>query len=861
MSALAACTIVSKNYIPYARVLAESFREQHPEGQFFVLLVDRNEKKIDPNVEPYTLVEVEELDNIPDRDGFLFKYTILECNTAVKPFLLEYLIERYKLDNLVYFDPDILITGSLAELADLVDKHAIVLTPHLTDPVDDGAHPGELAVLQAGSFNLGFVALGAAGEKRDTVSRLLKWWQDRLYDRCVVRIDEGLFVDQKWMDLTPGLFKDVYVLNDPGYNVAYWNLHGRRITLTPDGPRSNDRPLTFFHFSGIDPENLRPVSKHQDRFVLSDLGGAADLYKLYAEKVLNAGYQETRSWPYVFGFFDNGVRIPNAARAIYMQLGQRQKRRFGDPFRTAGEDSFFHYLNEPRAPGQGPSLSRLLGHLYEQRPDLLRLFPDVDGKDYLDYCGWLLQFGRHELQLDDELLAGVTREGASTALTASGLKRRVTNRMKRAYHSEVGRIARREAKRLVGAERYQSLRNRLRGPRPPSASTAPPLPYRMPVPSAIHNRGVNVVGYLQAETGMGEAARGMARALATTEIPITRHTVDLNVVARKDDDSFNAEISDFRHDVNLFVVNADQIGPVYEHLGPEVFSGRYNIGFWLWELESFPDIWNSSFDVLHEIWTPSSFCADAISRIAPVPVRRVPLPVELEAIPELGRDHFRLPKEPFVFLFMFNFLSYMERKNPLALIRAFKQAFGPRDDVLLVLKTAQSDFAPEARQEIEEEIGRARNIHLLDAYLTRPEITALLNTADAYVSLHRSEGYGLTLAESMLLGKPVVATAYSGNTDFFNLNCGFPVRFSRVQLEEDAGPYPRGAVWADADVGHAAEVMQRVAEQREEDRAIIEAGQREVEERLSCTAVGETIKDAFDAAVGRVDRAQPRWLR
>lgn len=850
MSPLAACTIISKNYVSYARVLAESFHQHHPGGRFFVLLVDRNDGHLDPEKEPFTLIEVEELGNIPDRTSFLFKYTLLEANTAVKPYFLEYLFERYGLENLVYFDPDILITGSLGELAQLVKRHSVVLTPHLTTPIDDGAHPDELAVLQAGAYNLGFLAL----RRSEVTERLLAWWQDRLYDRCLVSIEDGLFVDQKWMDLVPGIFKDVHILTDPGYNVAYWNLHDRKITLEGEDVRSAGRPLIFFHFSGIDPDNLQPVSKHQDRYTLGDVGEAAQLYRRYRDLVLAAGYREAKPWPYAFGSFDNGVAVPDAARAIYFRLGR--KKRFGNPFETAGKGSFFEYLNSPRRPGKERSLTRLLGHLYHLRPDLVRIFPDADGHDYLDFCAWLLDFGRYELKLDDAFLVGLERDTRATLFTVAGLKRRIRNRLKRVYHSETGKKARQTGKRILGHQRYKELRERLRGPRAASAAepARPAAGYVLPLPRTIHNFGVNLVGYFQAETGMGEVARSLARAFETTDVPVSLHSVDLNVLARSDDESFRAFTSDFPYDLNLFMVNADQVLPVFQHLGSEVFGGRFNAGFWLWELESFPDRWRGAFDLLHEVWTPSSFCVDSISRAAPVPVRRVPLPVTTEVEERYTREHFGLPADAFVFLFMFNFLSFVERKNPLALIRSFHEAFGDDEKVLLVLKTAQSDFAQDVYERIQEEIGGAGNVRLLDGYLSRSEITALTAVSDAYVSLHRSEGFGLTLAEAMRLGKPVVATPYSGNADFFDLNNGFPVRYELVELTEDAGPYPAGARWAEPDVGHAAQLLQRVHERREEDRPLLDRARRDIERKLSYAAVGRELERRVREAVLRVER-------
>ena len=329
-SVLHACTIVSKNYLSYARVLARSFLDHHPGGRFFVLLVDRLDGYFDPAEEPFELIELEALGNLPDVKALLFKYTVLEANTAVKPFLLEHLFEQEGLQRLIYLDPDILVLRPLDILSDVLDRHPIALTPHLTAPIEDDRHPDELAILRSGTYNLGFIGLA----KRDPVDRFLTWWQRRVIERCVVRVEEGLFVDQKWIDLVPGFYPEVGIIHHPGYNVAYWNLHCRRVEIG-DQVRVNGEPLAFFHFSGVEPDRPESVSRHQNRFRLGDLGDLRQLFERYVGLLRDAGMAETRRWPYAFASFDNGVAIPNLVREQYLSLGEGRSR-FGDPFTTGG---------------------------------------------------------------------------------------------------------------------------------------------------------------------------------------------------------------------------------------------------------------------------------------------------------------------------------------------------------------------------------------------------------------------------------------------------------------------------------------------------------------------------------------------
>ena len=186
----AACTIISKNYISFARVLAASFRAQHPEAEFYVLLVDRVDGYFDPNAEPFTLVCIDELD-IPDRNRFYFQYRLIELNTAVKPYFLEHLLRAYGIAKVLYLDPDILVMNSLRGLYAVLDDYNIVLTPHITLPIKDEYRPSEVDIMRVGTHNLGFIGV------RNTPGSLgmLRWWQERLFDKCFVALERGLFID------------------------------------------------------------------------------------------------------------------------------------------------------------------------------------------------------------------------------------------------------------------------------------------------------------------------------------------------------------------------------------------------------------------------------------------------------------------------------------------------------------------------------------------------------------------------------------------------------------------------------------------------------------------------------------------
>jgi hypothetical protein len=242
MKSPVACTIVANNYLAYARVFCRSFLSQHPDGRVYVLIVDRPHPGLRYEEEPFETVFAEDL-GIPGFPQFAFRYSILELNTAVKPWFLLHLHRKLGCDRLCYFDPDIQVLGDLSPIYDRLGEADALLTPHVTAPIEDGLIPGERDFLLSGVYNLGF--LGIACNERTLP--FLDWWHRRLYRECLHAVERGLFVDQRWMDFAPSFLAKTEVCRDPGCNVAYWNLMHRRLERRDGSWRVGGAPVRFFH--------------------------------------------------------------------------------------------------------------------------------------------------------------------------------------------------------------------------------------------------------------------------------------------------------------------------------------------------------------------------------------------------------------------------------------------------------------------------------------------------------------------------------------------------------------------------------------------------------------------------------------
>ena len=771
------CTIIAANYAPFARVLAESFAEHHPDWRCFVLVIDDHEGHLDPATEPFEILTPADLD-IEHFDRMAALYNVLELSTAVKPWLLRHLLNVRGATTLAYLDPDIEVHGSLDELESLLHEHRLVVTPHLTAPMPrDGLKPSETDILIAGSYNLGFIGL-APGPDTD---ELLDWWGERLATDCIVAPERGFFVDQRWMDFAPGLVPSFHVLRDPGYNVAYWNLPSREVKRRDDGWTVNGRPLRFFHFSGFDPAQPHLLSKHQNRIQLGDRPALREICKRYAKRLLEHTDAGRPPWSYRYDRLADGTRIDAAIR-----LGYRRALEAGDmtasPFTQAGTRELLRWLAS--TPGGPKAPNRYLVALQETRSDLRVAFPDISGEDGPRLVAWAKTIGRGEVP-----------------------------------------------RALVPGAKVLDA---------PAADD----------PAAL---GVNIAGYFGSVLGVGEAARQVARALEAVGTRVSMQNLVASHSLQDASLAANGAAATGggtgRFSTNLICVNADALPAFADDAGPGFFAGRYSIGLWWWEVSAFPQRWLSSFGHVDEVWAGSRHVADALARVSPVPVIHITQPVLVEDPPPADRAALGLPAG-FVFLFSFDYESVFERKNPLAVVEAFGRAFEAGAGCSLVIKSINHEHDEANHERLQAAAAQHPDVHLVDRYVARVELDQLTAACDCYVSLHRSEGFGFTIAEAMALGRPAIATGYSGPLDFMTPENAYFVDYELVPIGADADPYPPDGEWAQPSVEHAAQLMRHVVAHPEEARARGERARADIRARHSLAVAGQVMTDRLARVAG-----------
>jgi glycosyltransferase involved in cell wall biosynthesis len=360
--------------------------------------------------------------------------------------------------------------------------------------------------------------------------------------------------------------------------------------------------------------------------------------------------------------------------------------------------------------------------------------------------------------------------------------------------------------------------------------------------------GVNLVAYIRAEMGLGVAARGMAAALDTVGIPFNVINLEQgNYSAHTDLSWSHKEVRRSNYDTTIVCVNPDNTFHLRTQAPANVLGDRYVIGNWYWELPEMPDEWLTEFEFTDEVWAPTNFIKNAMSAKAPVPVMHVPPVVQLKRGHAYSRLQLGLPEDRFLFLAMFDANSILQRKNPLGLLRAFKAAFGfEHRRVGLVLRFNNAGQENPVLRELRDEIPENSNVLVHTHRSDRDEVISLIDACDCYVSLHRSEGFGLGPAEAMSLGKPAIVTNWSGNTDYMTDDNCIAINYELVKLGQDYGPYKADQHWAEPDLEHAAHWMKRLVAEPELARAIGLRGRQTIASEFSPEKVGRIIQQRLE---------------
>ena len=560
--------------------------------------------------------------------------------------------------------------------------------------------------------------------------------------------------------------------------------------MVKDQVMYGSQPVVFMHFSGmsnLQDYDIESISQHQNRYRMSDFPKLRPVFEKYLA-MLKA--EDAMSWqhvPYGFCCFKDGTPIPEVVRTYYAKMLDPKGGRGDDAFSfretVAYQDPFnldvepkksvlswmlqgaHHLIVEPRGPDWVPEIA---WQVFSARPDVQSAYNDPFSQHREDVHEWFHRAGMKDSAMEP-------------------------------LQSHIMRAE----------EEQDSLE----------------LPNSLPF-------GVNVYGWLNGVFGVGEASRLTFQALeevGTPLAPISLPSTEQHSQKVKFVKTTRAPTYYF----NLFVANALNTEEIVMNYPPGEWKKHYNIGYWAWELEVFPSKWLRNMEVYNEIWTVSDFVTSSIlsspgyvGNVA-TPVVTMPMGLDMNlSVYRPDRKRFNFPEGTIVFLVMFDFLSSFHRKNPLAALASFKRAFESEKDanVLLVIKcllpTGIFAFEQEFWQ-LKEEVSRVDKARIMTDVLTKEDLCTLMASVDVFVSLHRSEGFGLVLLEMLMIGKPVIATAYSGNMDFmFFLPAKFkfmqiPFSYTWVNVSDPfKGIYKSDQRWADPDISQAAKAMRMLYDDR-----------------------------------------------
>lgn len=363
--------------------------------------------------------------------------------------------------------------------------------------------------------------------------------------------------------------------------------------------------------------------------------------------------------------------------------------------------------------------------------------------------------------------------------------------------------------------------------------------------------GVNVIGFVRGEFGLGQGSIMTIKALESAGIKVNAINFNRRTEQRCIDRSITQISQTPQYPINIIQIQPDHLNR-FLRKHRKLLKNRYNIAFWVWELPQFPKKWNSYFSFFDEVWTQSTFCARSMSAVSPIPISVYTCPV-MPNLSRITRQDLKLPEDKFAFLTIFDFCSSIVRKNIIGVIEAFELAFKDDLSTILIIKTIAGDNHPFAKKQLQERIVNTPNILTVDTTLGRDEYNGLIKSCDALVSLHRGEGFGLTMFEAMSIGKPVIATNFSGNTDFMNEGNSFLVPYQMVEVNNVNSNYTKGYYWAEPDTNKAAELMKTVRNDYHHAKEVGNKAQLELSANYSLEKVGSRMRSRLELIYEQFD--------
>lgn len=355
------------------------------------------------------------------------------------------------------------------------------------------------------------------------------------------------------------------------------------------------------------------------------------------------------------------------------------------------------------------------------------------------------------------------------------------------------------------------------------------------------NIGINVYGYFNELSGLSESARLNVNALFTNSIQVNIKSFTYNHVPNE---YLKEKSSNIDFPINLFHININFIENFIKDLGTSFFKHKYNIAYWAWEYNEPPIEIIEYINLFDEIWTPSNFCVNSFNQLTTKPVVKIPHPISPPRNNFIKKDN-----NIFTFLSVFDSVSSLERKNPIASINAFLKAFKNNTNTQLILKTHNLDLFKKEKQYFTSIVKENKNIKIINKNLTKEELHKLFYNCDAYISLHRSEGFGLTLAEAMSFCKPVIATGYSGNLEFMNINNSFLIPYELTETTKEYGLTKKGYTFADPNINSASEIMQFLVKNKHGYEHIKKRASNDIKSIYSFSSIGKMMKERIQLII------------